>query len=92
MPFVYLVRCCVQSLYVGLTSDLSFREQAHNDGHGAAYTARRRPVRMVYVEEYSSLLEARRRERQIKGWTTRKKEALIARDHSRLKHLSKRHR
>ena len=90
MPFVYLVRCSDQSLYVGHTRDLAAREQTHNEGHGAAYTAKRRPVRMVYAEEYPSELEALRRERQIKGWTSRKKEALIAGDDASLKHLSKR--
>jgi predicted GIY-YIG superfamily endonuclease len=92
MPFVYLVRCSDQSLYVGHTSNLSSREQTHNNGCGAAFTAKRRPVRMVYAEEHASEPEAVRRERQIKGWTTRKKEALVAGDHSSLKRLSKRHR
>jgi putative endonuclease len=90
MPFVYLVRCSDQSLYVGHTRNLASREQAHIEGYGAAYTAKRRPVRMVYAEEYPSELEALRRERQIKGWTSRKKEALIAGDDASLKRLSKR--
>jgi len=92
MPFVYLVRCSDQSLYVGHTRDLAAREQTHNEGYGAAYTAKRRPVRMVYAEEYPSELEVLRRERQIKGWTSRKKEALIAGDNASLKSLSKRRR
>jgi putative endonuclease len=92
MPFVYLLRCADQSLYVGHTSDLASREQTHNEGYGAAYTAKRRPVRIVYAEEYTSELDALRRERQIKGWTSRKKEALIAGDDSTLKRLSKRRR
>jgi predicted GIY-YIG superfamily endonuclease len=90
MPFVYLVRCSDQSLYVGHTDNLRAREQAHNDGLGAAFTAARRPVRMVYSEEYRSQVEAIRRERQIKRWTSEKKEALIAGDRTKLKRLSKR--
>ena len=76
--YVYLLRCSDGSLYVGRTTDLSQREQKHNDGHGAAYTAARRPVRIVYAEEHTSELSAARRERRIKGWTSAKKEALIA--------------
>jgi putative endonuclease len=46
---------------------------------------------VVYAEEYASDLEARQRERQIKRWTSAKKEALIAGDLATLKRLSKRH-
>jgi putative endonuclease len=90
MAFTYLVRCSDQSLYVGHTDDLASREQIHNDGHGAAYTARRRPVRMIYAEEYPSEHEALRREYPLKRWSARKKEALIANDLKTLKSLSKR--
>ena len=76
--YVYLLRCSDQSLYVGRTKDLAQREQWHNDGHGAGYTAARRPVRMVYAEEHTSEVSAARRERQIKRWTIAKKEALVA--------------
>ena len=76
--YVYLLRCSDHSLYVGRTKDLAQREHWHNDGHGAAYTAARRPVQMVYAEEHTSELNATRRERQLKRWTIAKKEALIA--------------
>jgi len=46
-------------------------------GLGADYTARRCPVHLVYSEACASVAEARRRERQLKGWTPAKKEALI---------------
>jgi predicted GIY-YIG superfamily endonuclease len=90
MTFTYMLRCSDQSLYVGHTEDLASREQIHNDGHGAAHTATRRPVRMVYAEEDPSELEALRREQQLKRWSVKKKEALIANDLKRLKSLSKR--
>ena len=77
MPWVYILRCADGTLYVGHTSDLAWREKRHNDGLAASYTARRRPVRMAYSEEYASTERAIARERQLKRWTVRKKEALI---------------
>ena len=90
MAFVYILRCADGTLYVGRTADLLSREQTHNEGHGARYTAQRRPVRMVYAEEYASAGEALERERQLKRWTAQKKEALIAGNLAQLKQLSKR--
>jgi putative endonuclease len=90
MWFVYLVRCADGTLYVGRTTNLASREKAHNDGTGAAYTAARRPVRMVYAEEHGSMKSAAARERQVKRWTTEKKEALIRGHARRLKALSER--
>ena len=77
MPFTYILRCADETLYVGHTEDLPSREQTHNDGKGAKYTAARRPVRMVYAEEHASVASAIGRERQLKRWSHKKKEALI---------------
>lgn len=90
MPILYILRCADGTLYVGHTSNLTAREKAHNEGTAAAYTATRGPVRVVYSEEHSSIDAARRRERQIKGWTVLKKEALIAGDTKGLHTLSRR--
>lgn len=90
MPFVYVLRCSDDSLYVGSTEDVDSREQMHNEGRGGAYTARRRPVRLVYVEQVTSTTAARDRERQLKRWSGLKKEALIAGDLAQLKQLSRR--
>jgi predicted GIY-YIG superfamily endonuclease len=73
---VYLLRCADGSLYVGETSDLQTRERHHNEGRGGSYTARRRPVLIVYAEQYSSRKGALERERQIKRWSSEKKELL----------------
>lgn len=75
--FVYLARCSDNSLYTGLTKDYKKREQRHNAGLGSYYTKHRRPIKIVYIEKYTSLKEAANRERQIKGWTRKKKENLI---------------
>src|SRR5262245_26610839 len=90
MPFTYILRCADDTLYVGHTENLASREQTHNDGKGATYTAARRPVRMVYAEEHSSAASAIARERQLKGWSRRKKEALILGDGAALRALGRR--
>jgi putative endonuclease len=89
MPWVYILRCSDDSLYVGHTLDVGSREAFHNDGRGGLYTARRRPVRVVYSEHHDSLEDALARERQLKGWTAAKKEALIAGNQDSLKRLSR---
>ncbi|MGE3491574.1 MAG: GIY-YIG nuclease family protein [Vicinamibacterales bacterium] len=64
MPFVYILRCADSSYYVGRTNDLSTRLNEHQAGVGADYTAVRRPVEMVYAEEYSTIRGAKDREMQ----------------------------
>ena len=74
---IYLLKCSDQSLYCGSTADLRNRLKEHNHGEGAIWTKMRRPVKLVYFEVYGSLLSARRREKQIKGWSIKKKTNLI---------------
>ena len=90
MFFTYIARCADDTLYVGHTEDLASREQTHNDGKGAKYTAPRRPVRIVYAEEHASVESAIARERQLKRWSREKKEALIRDDRTALDWLSHR--
>ena len=69
--FVYILKCADGSYYVGSTSDLSERERIHNEGHGAMYTATRRPVRLVYSDAHQAWPAARKREAQfadIEAW------------------------
>jgi predicted GIY-YIG superfamily endonuclease len=87
MPFVYILRCADGALYVGHTTDLRDRERRHGEAVASPFTARRRPVALVYCEELLSLEEAITRERQLKRWTRRKKDALIAGDRELLKRL-----
>ena len=51
MAFTYIVRCADDTLYVGHTENLASREQIHNEGKGAKYTASRRPVHIVYAQD-----------------------------------------
>jgi putative endonuclease len=75
--FVYLLGCSDDSLYCGSTFDLKNRLKEHHSGEAAAWTRKRRPVQLVYYESHESLLEARRREKQLKGWRIQKKLNLI---------------
>jgi putative endonuclease len=88
--WVYILRCSDGTFYVGLTRDLTSRVKAHNDGDGSSYTRRRRPVTLVYAEEFDAQEKALARERQLKRWSGQKKQALVARDLTTLKALSRR--
>ena len=77
MPYMYILECSDGSFYVGSTRDLERRLTEHSEGTGAAYTRRRRPVRLVHVEEYSRITDAFAREKQIQGWGRPKRIALI---------------
>ncbi len=91
MPhFIYILQCADDSYYVGHTENLAAREQAHNEGRGARYTAARRPVRIVYSETCESLDTAVSREQQIKRWSRAKKTALVEGNLTHLRHLSRR--
>jgi putative endonuclease len=76
--FVYIVLCADGTFYTGYARDPHAREQVHNLGRGARYTAGRRPVRLVHVEACASQSEAQRREHQVKRLTRAGKQALIA--------------
>jgi len=90
MPYVYILRCVTSELYVGITEDLDTRLARHNDGTACRFTATRRPVNLAYFETSDSIRSAMARERQIKGWTRAKKEALIRSDPEVLHSLSRR--
>lgn len=66
MHYVYLVRCADNTLYCGWTTDLEKRIRAHNRGQGAKYTRSRRPVQLIYAEEYLEKHEALSREWHLK--------------------------
>src|SRR3990167_2298455 len=80
MPFyVYLLECADKTYYVGCTNGLERRLKQHNESKwGAHYTKIRRPVILKYSEQFETLLEARHREKEIKGWRKEKKEKLFS--------------
>ena len=75
--YCYIVRCCDDTLYTGITNNLERRIAVHNKGKGGAYTASRCPVELVYSEYIGSKGDALRRELQIKSLTRVQKLALI---------------
>lgn len=75
--YVYILACADGSYYTGFTTDLERRLKAHNSAHGAAYTRSRRPVRLIYSEEFPTATAARKREAAIKALSRPQKEALI---------------
>jgi len=90
MPFhVYIVRCRDASYYVGHTDYLETRISDHNNGGLSAYTRKRRPVKLVWAEEFYTREEALACERRLQGWSRAKKEALIAGNWERLRLLSR---
>lgn len=72
-----MVRCADNSLYTGWTKDVKARVDAHNRGRGAKYTRARRPVVLVWYEEYETEHEARAMECKIKKWPKKKKEEWV---------------
>ncbi|WP_235272312.1 GIY-YIG nuclease family protein [Microbacterium profundi] len=78
---MYILRCSDGSYYTGSTAfaDVIARVWEHNnvDEKAAAYTRRRRPVVLVYGEEFDRIDEAYFREKQVQGWSRQKKTALI---------------
>ena len=75
--FCYLLRCCDGAYYVGVATNVEERVKEHNWGVGAKYTAKRRPVELVWWERHPDQVSARKRERELKGWRREKKEKLI---------------
>ncbi|TCK23117.1 putative endonuclease [Ancylobacter aquaticus] len=89
--FVYMLRCADGSFYVGSTSGpLDKRLAEHESGSYPGYTFRRRPVTLVWSEAFERITDAIAAERQIKGWTRVKKEALICSDWETLRHAARR--
>ncbi|TMB68525.1 MAG: GIY-YIG nuclease family protein [Deltaproteobacteria bacterium] len=86
--WVYILRCADQSYYVGHTDNLELRVAKHQAGEYAGYNRTRLPVELLFVEEFASRTEAFERERQIKGWSRKKKEALMRGDWAEVSRLA----
>ncbi len=75
--YVYLLECSDNSFYCGYTSDLDARLETHNKGLGGKYTRARRPVRLVYFEEFKTKSDAMKREYSLKQLNRKEKEEII---------------
>ncbi len=76
--YVYILKCANGSYYTGSTTDIERRLWEHQNGEGSNYTKAHLPVELVYVDEFPRIDDAYYREKQIQGWSRKKKEALIA--------------
>ena len=79
MHYVYMIKNSDHELYVGISENPSNRLHTHNMNYGALFTKNRKDFKLVFLEEYKTLTEARKREIQIKKWRRQKKEMLIER-------------
>lgn len=79
MYYFYILRCKDNSLYCGQTNNLERRVNEHNfdKKKSAKYLRSKKPVKLVYYEEFSSLRSALQREIEVKKWPKIKKELLI---------------
>ncbi len=75
--YMYILFCVDDTYYTGSTNNLEKRIEQHQAGEGANYTRKRLPVELVYYEEYDNVADAFYREKQVQGWSRKKKEALI---------------
>jgi len=74
---MYILECADGSYYTGSARNLDRRLWQHENGVGANYTKKRLPLKLVYCEPYDRVEDAFRREKQVQGWSRRKKQALI---------------
>jgi putative endonuclease len=88
--FVYIIECSDKSYYTGFTNNIERRFTEHEKGiNKDCYTYNKRPLKLVWFETFNDVLDAISTEKQIKGWSRRKKEALIIQDWDKLVEYSK---
>ena len=86
---MHILLCADGSYYCGSTIDLDRRMIQHNPGRVANHTAKRLAVELIYFEEYSRIDQAFYREKQMQGWSGKKKEAVMRGDFELLPELAK---
>jgi len=88
--FVYIVECADGLYYTGITNNLDRRIAEHNEGlDSKSFTHKRRPVVLKYAQHFTDVNQAIGWEKQLKGWSRRKKEALFNEDWEEVKRLAK---
>ena len=87
--FVYIVKCSDSSYYTGITNNIERRVYEHNNSlDDSAYTFDKRPVELVFYQSFQDVKQAIIFEKQVKGWTRKKKEALIDNNWDKIKELA----
>jgi putative endonuclease len=87
--WVYILHCADQSYYTGHTDNLEKRIAQHMSGEIEGYTSTRLPVELVFSEQFPTREEALACERRIKGWSRKKKEALMRGDWAEITRLAR---
>lgn len=88
--WVYILRCADNSYYTGHTDNLEQRIAQHHQGYfPTCYTYKRRPLELVFYQDFVTREEALTSERQIKGWSRKKKEAMMRGDWDEVSRLAK---
>ncbi len=89
MFWVYILRCADGSYYTGHTDDIDRRMAQHQAGECCGYTASRLPVQCIWSQETNTREEALAAERQINGWSRKKKEAMMRGDWEEVSRLAR---
>ena len=87
--WVYILRCSDGAYYTGHTEHLKQRIAEHKEGRMPGYTATRRPIQLVFSQAFPTREEALASERQIKGWSREKKEAMMRKDWAEVARLAR---
>jgi putative endonuclease len=87
--WVYILRCSDGSYYTGHTDNLEKRITEHQAGESEGYTLTRLPVALMFSQDFPTRDQALACEIQIKGWSRKKKEAMMREDWSEVSRLAK---
>ncbi len=86
---MYILLCSDNSFYIGSSKDIYARLDQHQAGEGGSHTRKRRPVKLVYFEEFEKITDAFYREKQVQKYSRAKKQALVNRDKEAFKKASR---
>ena len=87
--YVYILKCSDNSYYTGMTNNINRRLNEHQNGiNKECYTFNKRPVELVFFTEFNEVVQAITFEKQVKGWSRKKKEAIISDNWDDLKNLA----
>ncbi|MFD1629031.1 GIY-YIG nuclease family protein [Pseudopedobacter beijingensis] len=87
--YVYILKCIDNSYYTGVTNNIERRMYEHLTGENTTcYTYKRRPITLVFCEEFNDINQVIAFEKQVKGWSRKKKEAIILGNWDKLKYLA----
>lgn len=85
----YLLKCADGTYHVGHTDDMEKRFAEHQSGAFPGYTYKRRPVELMWNDMFQNRVDAKLAEKQIKGWSRAKREALAERDWNQVSELAR---